>query len=57
MSPITVQLSEKLAVTEISLSLSEGEVFPISRFPRSLLDEDDNYKSLNSSVKLLLHNS
>lgn len=46
-SPITLQLSEKLAITEISLCLSEGEAFPISRFPRPLLN-DDNHESLNS---------
>ncbi|KAL9047302.1 MAG: hypothetical protein Q9214_000088 [Letrouitia sp. 1 TL-2023] len=41
MGRIDIKLSSKLATTEIFMCLSEGEYFPISRFPRSLcLDED-----------------
>lgn len=50
MSPITLHLSEKFASTEISLCLSEGEEFPISRFPRSLLEDDDRHESPKSPI-------
>ena len=43
MSRITVQISSKLAATKISLCLDDVETYTISRFPRSLLQED-NYK-------------
>lgn len=45
MKSITLQLSNKLAMSEISLFLNEEEIFPISRFPRSLLEEMDNQES------------
>lgn len=45
MKSITLQLSNKLAMTEIFLFLNEEEIFPISRFPRSLLEDIDNQKS------------
>lgn len=52
-SKITVHLSSKLAVTEISLCLDDVERHSISRFPRSIL-EDDNYKSGKISFRVLL---
>lgn len=45
MKSITLQLSSKVAVTEIFLFLNEEEIFPISRFPRSLLEDMDNQES------------
>lgn len=45
MKSITLQLSNKLAMSEISLFLNKEEIFPISRFPRSLLEEMDNQES------------
>lgn len=50
MSRITVQLSNQLAATNISLCLDNGESYSISRFPRSLL-QDEDYKK--SSIPLL----
>ena len=41
MSKINVELSNKLAATEISLCLGPEGPFPISRFPRSLLQDED----------------
>ena len=53
MSKITLQLSSKLAETEISLCLSNAETYTISRFPRSLLqDEDYKRSSIPCSVSL-----
>lgn len=49
MSRITVQLSSQLAVTRISLCLDDNESYTISRFPRSLL-QDEDYK--RSSIPL-----
>lgn len=45
MKSITLQLSTKLAMTEIFLFLNEEEIFPISRFPRSLLEDMDHQES------------
>lgn len=45
MKSITVQLSNKLAMTEMILFLNEEENFPISRFPRSLLEDMDYQES------------
>lgn len=42
MDKIDVELSDKLATTEISLSFGSGNPRPISRFPRSLLQDDDS---------------
>ena len=41
MSKIKVELSSKLAATEILLCLGSEGAFPISRFPRSLLQDED----------------
>ena len=41
MGRITVQLSNKLAATSISLCLDDGEPYTISRFPRTLLQDED----------------
>lgn len=45
MKSITVQVSNKLAMTEMFLCLNEEEIFPISRFPRSLLDGMEHQES------------
>ena len=45
MNRITVQLSSQLATTTISLCLDNGESYTISRFPRSLLQDEDLKKS------------
>lgn len=45
MGRITIQLSNQLAETTISLCLDEGETYTISRFPRSLLQDEDFKKS------------
>ena len=42
---ITVELSSKLSETEISLCLREGEPYTISRFPRSLLQDESGRES------------
>ena len=41
MGKITVQLSSRLSETEMSLYLGDGAPFLISRFPRSLVQDDD----------------
>lgn len=41
MNNVSVQLSTKLAYTEILLHMGPGDVYPISRFPRSLLQDED----------------
>lgn len=51
MDRITIQISNQLAETTISLCLDDGESYTISRFPRSLLPDED-YK--RSSISLLL---
>jgi len=40
MERISVRLSSKLAVTEMFLSIRENELYTISRFPRSLLENE-----------------
>ena len=40
MSKINVDLSHKLVTTEIALSVGPGIRFPISKFPRSLLQDE-----------------
>ena len=45
MDNISVQLSTKLAYTEILLHMGPGDVYPISRFPRSLLQDEDSKES------------
>ena len=45
MSKIVVELSNELATTEISLRLGPEGAFLISRFPRSLLQDDTSGKS------------
>ncbi len=42
MSNIRVELSNQLATTEILLHFGAEDVYPISRFPRSLLQDDDS---------------
>jgi len=37
---ISIRLSSKLAVTEMFLSIRDGELYMISRFPRSLLENE-----------------
>lgn len=41
MDKVSVHLSSKLASTEILLHMGPGDVYPISRFPRSLLHDED----------------
>ena len=41
MDKVSVHLSSKLAFTEILLHMGPGDVYPISRFPRSLLHDED----------------
>ena len=43
---ITIELSSKVAVTEIFLSAKDGELFTISRFPRSLLEDEGVRESM-----------
>ena len=45
MTNISVQLSTKLAYTEILLHMGPGDMYPISRFPRSLLQDEDSKES------------
>lgn len=40
LGPLEIPVSEKLANTSIALCLNRGEFFPISGFPRSLMQED-----------------
>ena len=40
MSPFTISLNNKLSESEISLSIKNGQVQPISGFPRCLVDDD-----------------
>lgn len=51
MDRITIQISNQLAETTISLCLDDGESYTISRFPRSLLRGEE---SKRSSISLLL---
>ncbi|KAL8723905.1 MAG: hypothetical protein Q9181_007090 [Wetmoreana brouardii] len=43
---ITISLSSKLAVTEIFLSVNQGELLNISKFPRSLLEDEGIRESI-----------
>ena len=45
MNNVNVQLSTKLACTEILLHLGPKDMYPISRFPRSLLQDEDSKES------------
>ena len=45
MNKVSVLLSTKLASTEILLHMGPGDVYPISRFPRSLLHDEDRKES------------
>lgn len=45
MKSVSVRLSNKLAYTEILLHMGPGDVYPISRFPRSLLQDEDSKES------------
>lgn len=47
MSKIAVQISHELATTKISLCLDNFETYTISRFPRSLLQDDSFQKGSN----------
>lgn len=49
MNKVTVELSTKLATTEILLCLGKGSKFPISKFPRSLLQDEDARDTSKSS--------
>ena len=42
MEKAEIELSSKIATTEILLCLAVGKRFPISRFPRSLLQDEDS---------------
>lgn len=45
MDNVSVQLSTKLASTEILLHMGPEDVYPISRFPRCLLQDEDTKES------------
>lgn len=45
MGRVEIKLSSKVATTEILMCLTKGEYFPISRFPRSLLLDEDSGES------------
>ena len=45
MDKVIIELSSKLAYTEILLHMGPGDVYPISRFPRSLLQDEDSKES------------
>ena len=54
MSNIRVELSNQLASTEILLHFGTEDIYPISRFPRSLLnDEDSRISQSRYSINLL----
>ena len=42
MSNIRVELSNKLATTEMLVHFGPEDVYPISRFPRSLVPDEDS---------------
>lgn len=46
MSKITVQISREFAATNISLCLNNVDTYTISRFPRSLVQDDENKRGL-----------
>lgn len=45
MGRVEIKLSSRVATTEILMCLTAGEYFPISRFPRSLLLDEDSSES------------
>lgn len=45
MGNVSAHLSTKLAYTEILLHMGPGDVYPISKFPRSLLQDEDSKES------------
>ena len=51
---ITVQLSSKFSEFGISLDFGDGEPFFISRFPRSLMQDDDIRERTLSSLHIAL---
>ena len=53
MSSILVELSNQLANTEILLHFGANDKYPISRFPRSLL-QDDDFKPSQSKCSITL---
>ena len=53
MSSILVELSNQLANTEILLHFGANDIYPISRFPRSLL-QDDDFKPSQSKYSHIL---
>lgn len=50
LSTVTIQLSNKLAKTEIELYFNNSECFPISGFPRALFQDDTFHTSKQSST-------
>ena len=59
MNKVTIELSNKLASTEILLCLGTEGAFPISRFPRSLLQDEDasQSKKFRSGMSPNFHSS
>lgn len=55
MSSIRVELSSQLSTTEILLHFRTEDVYPISRFPRSLLQDQDSNLSLSSQSSIPLN--
>ena len=53
MSSILVELSNQLANTEILLRFGANDIYPISRFPRSLL-QDDDFKPSQSKYSIIV---
>lgn len=47
---VTIQLSNKLAATEIELCFRDSEVYPISGFPRPLFQDDTPHTSKSNDV-------
>ena len=45
MSNIRVELSNEFATSEILLYFGDDDVYPISRFPRLLVQDDDSRRS------------
>ncbi|KAF2420197.1 hypothetical protein EJ08DRAFT_702570 [Tothia fuscella] len=48
--PITINISSKLAISEIWLSMSQERVYPISGFPRCLFDDERQGSSTREAV-------
>lgn len=55
MNTVSVQLSTKLAYTEILLHMGPGDVYPISRFPRSLLQDEDSKERTRQNAAMNSH--